>query len=257
MDRRSLTHDEASVNLPAYLLGVLEPAEVTVMSAHVDSCVPCQEERIRLEETVGRIGTTVAQVEPPPSLRDLILNQLDAPATPALEPPLQLDTTRPRRRFVQLGLIAASLLIVGLAIWGLVLRHDLGQSRTQLASANRAQAGSSELLADASRTIPMIADSATGGYGTLYIGDESDEALLVVEKLPPTPSGKLYQIWLANGTSRVSAGLFSVDQAGSAEVMLRTTAPISSYQTLGITSESAPSGSQTPTGPRIIGCSLH
>jgi anti-sigma-K factor RskA len=103
----------------------------------------------------------------------------------------------------------------------------------------------------------MIADSATGGYGTLYIGEESDEALLVVEKLPPTPSGKLYQIWLANGTSRVSAGLFRVDQSGSAEVMVRTTAPISDYQTLGITSESAPNGSQTPTGSRIIGCSLH
>jgi anti-sigma-K factor RskA len=254
MDRRALTHEEASIDLPAYLLGVLETGEASAISTHLNSCTACQEERARLELTLGLLGTAVPQFETPASLRGRVLDHVDATLPTS---PLKMYKPRKVSRLAQFGLVAASLLIVGLAIWALALRSDLQQTRGQLDSANQQLAGRGELLADASRTIPMIADSATGAYGTLYIGDENNEAFLVVEKLPPTPSGRLYQIWLANGSSRVSAGLFTVNELGSAQVMVKTTEPISNYQTLGITSEPAPSGSQTPSGPRIIGCTLH
>ena len=248
-----MTHDEASLDLPAYLLGVLEDGEASAIASHLTSCTVCQEERARLERTLGLLGSAVPQVEPPESLRGRLLDYVDATVPTS---PLKMYRARKVSRLAQFGLVAASLLIIGLGIWALVLRSDLQQTRGQLNSANQQQAGQTELLADASRSIAMIADSATGAYGTLYMGSENNQALLVVDKLPPTPSGRLYQIWLVNGSSRVSAGLFTVNKLGSAQVMVKTTEPISNYQTLGITSEPAPSGSQTPSGPRVIGCTL-
>ncbi len=66
----------------------------------------------------------------------------------------------------------------------------------------------------------------------------------------------MYQIWLVNGSTRVTAGLFKVDSSGSATVMIAAPDALTSYQTLGITTEPGPTGSDTPTGERVIGCSL-
>ena len=75
--------------------------------------------------------------------------------------------------------------------------------------------------------------------------------------LPETPANQMYQIWLVNNSTRVTAGLFKVDTSGSAMVMIAAPDPLTSYQSLGITAEPGPTGSREPTGERIIGCALH
>ncbi len=276
MDRRRLTHQEAVDDLPAFVLGALDGDEAEAISAHVATCTSCQIERDRLEQTLGLVGMTVEPVEAPAGLRGRILGQLgdaepvEAPAglrgrilgqlgdeEPFEAPVTMIPQRSVIRRLSQFGFAAAAVLLVGVLAWGILMQHDLNSTQDSLNSAEARQATNAELLANVVQTIPMVADSSPNAYGTLYIGSQTNRALLVVEQLPPTPSNKMYQVWLNSGSTRVSAGLFSVDSSGSAMVMIAAPQPLSTYQSLGITSEPAPKGSTTPTGSRVIGCSLH
>ena len=259
MDRRRLTHQEAVDDLPAFVLGALDGDEAEAISAHVATCTSCQIERDRLEQTLGLVGMTVEPVEAPAGLRGRILGQLgDAEDEEPFEAPVTMIPQRSViRRLSQFGFAAAAVLLVGVLAWGILMQHDLNSTQDSLNSAEARQATNAELLANVVQTIPMVADSSPNAYGTLYIGSQTNRALLVVEQLPPTPSNKMYQVWLNSGSTRVSAGLFSVDSSGSAMVMIAAPQPLSTYQSLGITSEPAPKGSTTPTGSRVIGCSLH
>lgn len=258
MDRRGLTHDEAVLDLPAFVIGALDPEEAEAVSAHVIRCAMCQEEQARLERTLGLIGTSAPPMEPPPDLRSRVMGQLGE----SHEQSAESDEITPKptlsiiRRLTSFGLAAAAVLLVGIFVWAMLLRHDLNQTQGNLDVAMQQKSADTELLARVSRMIPLVADSSPDSYGTLYIGSQSNQALLVVEDLPPTPASEMYQVWLVNGSTRITGGLFTVDHSGSATVMINAPEPLSTYQSLGITSEPAPTGSAAPTGPRVIGCSL-
>lgn len=258
MDRLMLTHEEAAADLPAFVIGVLDPSEADAVSVHLENCALCQEELARLEQTLGLIGTTVAPVEMPAGLRARILGQLDESDLPVAGPPIELVARRGIfSHLTAFGMAAAAVLLAGILVWSIVLVHDLRSTKGDLNTANERQSASTEILADVSHTIPLIADGAPDAYGNLYIGSESNEAVLVVDKLPPTPSDRTYQVWLVNGTTRISAGVFSVSDEGNAMVTIRAPKPLTSYQSLGITSEPGPNGSPAPTGERVAGCPLH
>lgn len=250
MDRRTLSHEEVADDLPAYVLDVLAPEERMRVAAHLVDCPRCRDEQRRLESTMGALGAAVPQVDPPPTLRQRVLWALDAPDRPV---PIAAATSR----WVRAALAVAAVLIVGLAGWLAVLTRDLASTRTDLASLVQQQDAASSILADGLHPIRLAADGAPQAYGMLYVSSQPQQALLVVEQLPPTQPGRLYQIWLnqANGT-RTSAGVFTTDADGNATVMLNAPAPLGQYQSMGITEEPGPNGSRWPTGKRVVGCSL-
>lgn len=259
MERRKLTHEDATLNMPAYVLGVLEHDVAEEVSAHIANCALCQEDRHRLEQTIGALGAVAPTSDPPDDLRARVFGQIDSsvgqtvPAGQTAQKPI-IGLTR---RLAPLGLAAAAVLLIGLFAWAMLLRHDLHQTQGNLSLARHQQGVDAELLANVSQMIPLVTDTAPTGYGTLYVGTQSNRALLVVKQLPPTPANKIYQVWLVSGSSRVAAGLFTVDHSGGATVMITAPDSLTSYDSLGITTEPSPDGSTTPTGPRIIGCSLH
>lgn len=258
MERRKLTHEEAALNMPAFVLGVLEPDVAKAMSLHVASCKSCQEDRHRLELTVDAIGVAAPHAAPPTDLRRRVLDQLDSSVARSV--PVERASQKPAlsltRRLAPFGLAAAPVLLIGLFAWVMLLRHDLHQAQGSLSLARQRQGVDTELLAGVSQMIPLVTDSAPTGYGNLYVGTQPNRALLVVKQLPPTPADKMYQVWLVHGSTRVAAGLFTVDRSGSATVMITAPDSLLSYDSLGITTEPSPHGSSAPTGPRIIGCSL-
>jgi len=250
MDGRTLSHDAVADDLPAYVLGVLAAEERARVAAHLATCGRCQDEQRRLEATLGALGTAVPQVAPPPALRRRLLAALDAPS-PRAAP------TRVTPRWARAGLAVAAMLVLALAGWLAVLTRDLAGTRGDLAALQRQQEQAGAILADGAHSIRLAADGAPQAYGMLYLGSPAQQALLVVEQLPPTQPGRVYQIWLtqADGT-RVSGGLFTTDADGTASVMLQAPAPLGQYRSLGITDEPGPHGSRWPTGSRVVGCSL-
>lgn len=260
MERRALTHAHVADDLPAYVLGVLDPEASAAVSAHVAECPICQAERRRFEDTLGVLGTIAPGVDPVPDLRARLLARLDEPAPLPASGPTPVDPVAPARSGIpawfRLGLAAAAALVIGLGIWAAILARDLSRTRGDLAALQQQQIATQALLADPARAIPLVADNAPDAYGTLYVGYEENHAVLVARRLPPTPPNRVYQIWLVRGDTRVSAGVFTVNTSGSATVMIDAPAALTSYQRMGITEEPGPSGSPTPTGPRIVSCPL-
>jgi hypothetical protein len=77
------------------------------------------------------------------------------------------------------------------------------------------------------------------------------KAVIVTSNLPAPPEGKVYELWLQQGTTMVPAGLVPAGQANT--VLLKGDA--ASAQAVGITTEPA-GGSETPTLPPVALISL-
>ena len=264
MDRRALSHDEVADDLPAYLLGALDDEGCEAVAAHLATCPVCQRERARLEATIGALATLAPVADPPTHLRDRLLARLDAdadgspptpqdpPAAAAPAPVSRLDTPR----WMRFALAAAAVLIVGLGIALALIARDLAHVRSDLAELREEQQMAAAALTGAARAIPLVSEGATHAYGTLYVSEDDHEALLVVTEIPPTPDGRVYQVWLREGEARTSAGIFTVDDSGRAVLRLQAPRPIADYQAMGITEEPGPTGSPGPTSPPLATCSL-
>ena len=82
------SHNELRDDLAAYALGALEEAEAERVRIHLDRCEECRRQLRWLEPAVELLPRTVEQLEPPPGLRDSLLETVRA-ETPAAarEPP--------------------------------------------------------------------------------------------------------------------------------------------------------------------------
>lgn len=253
MDRRTLTHDEVQAELASYLLDDLDPATVAAVETHLAGCARCQAEHDRLAGVLGALGTVAPEAELPPGLRDRVLGAIADTPEPR---PISPAASGRLIRWSRWGLAAAAVLVLALAGASAVLYHELAQTRDQLSLAQRQAAESREVLTRPSASIALVADSAKGAYGTLYIGETGRDGVMMVDKFPATAPDQLYQVWLLQNGKRTSAALFTVGPGGTAQVLIESPQPLSAYQSLGITLEPAPHGSSGPTGPRVANCQL-
>ena len=96
---------------------------------------------------------------------------------------------------------------------------------------------------DAAAALALIErERCTVYYGTPNI------ALALWEHLPPLPADKVYQFWLIQGATPVSAGTFRADADGTGTLVIQAPSDLGSYSGLGLTAEPAP-GVAAPTGP--------
>ena len=252
MGRRVLTHEEVLDELPGYLLGEFDGGACTVLEAHLARCPRCRMEYDRQAEVLGRLGTLAAPAAPPPELRDRVLAQLDETAEPR---PVFRQPVRPVRWMRPL-LVAAAVIVLVMGGSLAYLYRDLDQTRAALAAERSRDAEARGILAEPSATIPLVAGSGADAYGTLYLAPDGSQAVMVIDKIPPPPTGRVYQVWLVQNGQRTSAGLFTVGGDSRTQLLLNAPKPLRSYQSLGITVEPAPHGSSGPTTPKVIGCPL-
>jgi anti-sigma-K factor RskA len=239
MTGRSLTdHD---VDLEAYALGLLDPEEAVVVAQHLEACALCRNELHRIEETLGWLGTAVRPVEPSPTLRNRVLAEADPG-----------DRRRWRLAWAWGGLAAAALLLLGvllLAVTRLEHRLDEFASQQERIAAVLARADWSTVVQGEGAGFPPE-------VGRIYVDRGGRDGLLVLGGLERPEAGRVYQVWLlrADG-SRVDAGVFLPDRAGSALLLIEAPDDWTRYRGMGITVEPGPQGSTEPTGQRVAGCS--
>jgi len=186
----------------AYAVDALDDLERAAFERHLAECPECRAEVASLREAASTLAETVA-AEPPAALRGRVLAGIvtTRPLPPETPAPTRLASRRPRRRVNLLVAAAAAVLAVG---GGTVLWQQPWEDTTQAPSAVELV-----LRADDARSTSL--DFEGGAKATLVHSDSVGRAVLVTEKMPPPPAGKVYQLWLDQpGQGMVSAGLMPV-----------------------------------------------
>ncbi|GAA4706321.1 anti-sigma factor [Nocardioides conyzicola] len=220
----------------AYAVDALDDIERAGFERHLAECAECRAEVASLRETSALLAETTA-VEPPAALRDHVLAGIKTvrplpPETPEVRP---ASGSRRQGRGARFLAAAAAVLVLGggaTAVWQQPWQDDSSQAPT---------AAEAVLSADDARSTSL--DFPGGAKATVTHSDELHEAVIVTEKMPPPPAGKVYQLWLdMPGRGMVSAGLMPVkaDQT----VLLKGDAATATAA--GITVEPA-GGSSSPT----------
>ncbi len=85
--------------------------------------------------------------------------------------------------------------------------------------------------------------------GRYVWSDSATAGVVVAQDLPPLPFGNVYQAWLLQGTTAVSAGLFTPNEQGDAEVVLR---PNTNIEPTSIMIAVAPQGGSAGVGRPVV-----
>jgi negative regulator of sigma E activity len=244
--------------LGAFALGAVDTEEAASVRAHLATCAECQAEMAELWLAVDSLPGLVEPMAPPPALRDRIAAAIAAeaasaapvPSTPSATPAPELVPTiapappvpEPIRkpasfwsRATPWAAAAAILLLLsaGLLVWNLRLRE-------QIASAPVAE------------TIALAPTNAAPGAGGEVTYLPQDKLLMLdVRDLPPLEPNQVYEVWLIGAEGPVPAGVFDQPTDQHAVVADR-----GQYETLAITAEPGPLGTEAPTGEIVATASL-
>jgi anti-sigma-K factor RskA len=182
------------------MLGSLEPGEAAVFEAHLTGCERCRARERWLRASVDVLPSAVEQVEPPPALRERLME------TVRQEAGVPQDAARPRpaRRRRRLGdwlgdlslrpaaALAGVLLILGAGVAGYALRGGGGEDAKTVAVSPTAEAPKAR--------------------GTIV--RNGDRAILRVSNLPQR-KGRVYEVWLVQKGNPAPSALFQVDRNGT------------------------------------------
>ena len=184
-------------DLAAYLLDALGADEARDVERHIRSCARCQERARWLQGSVEMLPTAVEQLEPPPELRERLMQTVRAEAAAAHAPAVDRgERARARRGWLdRLRAVPRPALALGatlVAIAGGVVGYALGSGSNSDTATVRAQA-------------------PAGARATLE--RDGDRGILRVAGLPQREN-RIYEVWIQRGKEVRPAGLFQVDRGG-------------------------------------------
>ncbi len=248
--------------LPAYVLGALEEEDRRAVEAALAAGDPeLDRELAAWTRQLEALADTVPPVEPSPMARARLLRAIGEPA------PAAGESRRP-------WLVAASLLLALAGAWlaleNLRLRHRLESvvaerdrlAAEQVALARDLESTREELErtvtatrivgAPQARAVVLAGlGSSAGAAGRAYHDPGTRQAVFYASALPSLTAERDYQLWFIADGVPVSAGVFEVDAAGRATVLVADVAAPESIQAWAVTVEPA-GGVPQPTGEMVL-----
>jgi anti-sigma-K factor RskA len=184
-------HEHWADAVGAYLLDAMPAGERESFEAHVAVCKLCREEVEALRVAADALPVAVAQMEPPPELKDRIMGIVNAEARLLEAAGERADVPEPARSERERP-----------APWwrrALMLRPALAAAAAAVLLLAGGVAGMLVAGGDGSETVVAQVDQqvAPGARVTLEI--DGDDADLVASRLPEPPAGRVYQVWLQRG----------------------------------------------------------
>lgn len=226
-------HDMAA----AYALGSLDDEDRSDFERHLPTCADCQEQVGAMTDATGELAWEQA-ARPPDRLREAVMASLDSTPqeeVPGREPATVTRLVR-RRRWIPLG-IAAAIAALSLLGWSL-----LGSGRVL-----------SAILADPNAVSIQAAptDAGQGAFSSarFVYSRERAAGVFVIEGLKPAGSDRTYELWLIGETGPLPAGLFTPDESGRAEVLVKS--EVQPGTVVALTEEPA-GGVDAPTGDPLL-----
>jgi anti-sigma-K factor RskA len=199
-------HQRYEDELAAYMLGSLEPNEAAAFEAHLADCGRCQARERWLRTSLDVLPSSVEQVEPPPALRERLMETVRGESGIAEEAPRRESATRRRRVRLPAWLGSLSLRPAA-ALAVVVLLLAAGVAGYAIRGGGGASGPSTERIAI--RGTP----AAPKASGTLV--RDGDRAVLQVSNLPQK-RGRVYEVWIVKRGQPlpIPATLFQVGANG-------------------------------------------
>jgi anti-sigma-K factor RskA len=251
-----MQHEQAYDILEEYVMGTLSPSDRVAVEEHLDShCEECLVRLAELGEVAVRLADTIPREEPPPELKGKIMASL-APAASDR----QTDTVSKRGSNVVriLAVVAtAAAIVLAVRVWILSgdmagMKDQLAQSETKITRLEKeieAYMDATSLLASPGMQFIDLAGVAPNeqAFGKVVLEPDSGQAVVYMYELPPAPEGMIYQLWMIRDGVPTSVGTFTVNDDGSAKLMLDPMPDMGSLASFDVTIEPA-GGVPKPTG---------
>jgi len=255
-----MSHEPFETDAAAYALGALDGEERSRFETHLaGGCAACAAALREHAEALADLARDAAPMIPPAHVKADLMRRVVATA------PSRRSGRRRRLRWA----LATAAAVVGVSAFtaGLVAsRYEarIGAMARETARIRADLRGQEALLRDrlavAQGMIDRLRDPATRvvalrgsgsnpeAFGRLVWHDD-DGGYLFVANVPPTPAGKVYELWTISEGQPRPAGIFTVDSSGRAS---HPVAPARfPVQVFAVTLEPA-GGVPTPTGPIVL-----
>jgi anti-sigma-K factor RskA len=253
MDKQQLTSlcERAEELIPALALDMSSDALDPALRAHIETCAVCRKSLASAMRVGALLALAAPDVQPDSKLRERVIAAVGAaaegrPLSAVRRAPFRAASARLRL------LVAALIATILITVFGTAQYQQ--QWALERAQQKQAMALASLFEDPQLQRITLNADDSAA-YGTLLMTPAGDQAAVILHRMPALPQGKVYQLWLVSGTTRVSGGLFDITANGDGTLLIALPAPIKNYNAIGITSEPS-GGSRGPTSPRVIGTRL-
>ena len=235
--------------LAGYVLGNLEPEEIEQVKQQLEANPELQAQVSKLQETLALMPYGLPHSNPPPGLRDRILqasSQLEQVPDPAPVSQTKSFFRRDRLSFAFGSLAALLALMLGWESYR--LRGQLAATQLELAQQQDLVA----LLRSPNNRLISLAgmNNAQSASGSLMIAPSGDKAVLAVKNLQPLPQGKTYRLWAVSNGKKIGCGKFSPNAEGTVFLELSLEGLQTATEVV-VTIEPTPGPSQ-PTGAMVM-----
>jgi anti-sigma-K factor RskA len=249
-----------------YVLGALSADEAAAFEAALRRDPELEKLVARLRDTAGALAGTVPHVNPPPALKQRILDEIDrrekvVPLTQPVSPKRSPIAWIPWALAACFAIICAVLVSnesgTRARVTELTVLADTLQKQTNALALEVADLRQKAELA--SLRIAMLDSQLTNApkAAAVALWNEKDQTgVLVVKNLKQLPADKDYELWVFDGSRPVAAGLVPVDADGNLRIPFKAHARIQSAGTFAVTEEPK-GGGEIPRGqPVLAGGSL-
>ena len=261
-----MQHEQAIDHLEEYVLGTLSPELASEVEQHLDSgCEVCRLRLVELGETAAHMAGMITPIKPPPELKEKIMASITTESHSSGNS-ASGSTGGRVTRILALFATAAALL---LAAWGwkvtrenksLQIQLDQRESRiSRMEKEIEAYMDATSLLTSPGMQFFDLAGVAPNdqAFGKVVIKPDGGNAVVYMYELPPTPEGMAYQLWMVRDGVPTSVGTFTVNEDGSAKLMLDPLPDGGAYAKFDVTIEPAggapkPTGMMYLTSPQVI-----
>jgi len=246
-----MTHEEIQQLAALDAIQAASPEETDELRRHLAGCSECRRVADEMTEAAAMLALSVDPVAPPPRVRAELLEELrDGGRAVTMERPL--PTPSPARWW----LAAAALIMMAFggftALRLRTMREEMLELRARIdqLAAERAQLSETLSALSGSKTIELAGQAvAPNASARVFLDPAHRRAFVFFRGLPSNPADKDYQLWIirADQVAPQSAGVFKVDPAGNASLVVQNLPVDTLIKALAVTLEPK-GGVPAPTG---------
>lgn len=242
-----MDHKEAYELLESYSLGILEPEETQGLEIHLDSgCVLCEEHLRDLGRLSVQMADSLPKHEPSDSVKEKLMARVRDRGAAKMKSP----QFRNKAGWIVASAALAAALFLTIKVTN--LQNDVNQLSQTLAETEDV----TELLSSPGMQFVDLkgVEPNAQAFGKVVVNQEKGNAVVYMYRLPQTPEGMEYQLWVMRDGKPSSAGVFTVSEEGRGVITLFDMIDPETFPTFLVTiepegGEIAPTGMMYLTGP--------